>query len=371
MEYGLSEQQRMLQQSARDFLRKEVPSSLVRDMAAHDTGHSPELWEKMAGMGWMALAVPEDYGGCEMSFVDLVILLEEMGRACLQGPYFSTVILGAATILEAANEEQRRRLLPALASGDLLVTLAVTERQAIHNSECLETKAEYGAEDYRIEGIKLFVPDAKVAHHIVCVAQTDSGATLFLVDSRSNGLSISPLPTMAGDKQYEVRFDGVRVPSENVLGTPGSGWQHWQRVEARAAIAKCAELMGGAQQVLDLTVSYARDRVQFGRPIGSFQAIQHYLANMSIDVDCAKYLTYQAAWLISEHRPCAKEIAMAKAWTGAACQRVSALGIQIHGAIGFSWEHDMHLFFKQAKLGEVSFGDAAYHEQTIAREIGL
>jgi len=371
MDYKLSEEQEMLKKGARDFFSKELPKSLVKEMAKDTKGYTPELWRKMADLGWMGLIVPEKYGGSGGSFLDFTALLEEMGRACLPGPFFSTVVLGTLTLLEAGSEKQKEQLLPKVAKGEILLTLALAEPNAVNSPKFFEVEAKAAGDEYSITGTKLFVPDAHVANYLICVAKTEGGITLFLVDTKSAGLRCTPLPTIAGDKQCEVKFDKVKVAKENVVGKVNRGWEYMEKVLAKATVAQCAEMLGGAQQVLEMTLDYAKQRVQFEKPIGSFQAVQHHCADMAIDVNGIRFMTYQAAWMLSQGMPCTKEVAMTKAWVNGAYQRITLLGHQVHGAIAFQQDHDMHLYIKQANLGEVTFGDTAYQEEVVARELGL
>lgn len=371
MDFGLSEQQEMLRKTARDFFANELPKTLVKEIAEDARGYPPQLWRKMADLGWMGLVLPEEYGGSGGNFVDLTILLEEMGRACLPGPFFSTVVLGAGILLEAGSDEQKKDLLPRIATGELIVTLALAEPRALNSPDCYEVEATIQEGHYAITGTKLFVPDAHVADYIVTAAKTGAGLTLFLVEAKSPGLSYSLLPAMAGERHCEVKFDGTRVSKGEVVGEVDRGQVYLEKVLPKAAAAKCAEMLGGAQQVLEMSTAYAKDRVQFGRAIGSQQAIQHHLANMLNDVDGCRCVTYRAAWMLGEGLPCAKEVSLAKAWLNTVYPRIALLGHQIHGAIAFQHDHDMHLYFKQAKLGEMSHGDTAYHAGIIARELGL
>jgi len=377
MDLGFTEEQEMLRTSARDFLEKECPKSLVKEMAEDEKGYTPELWRKMAELGWMGLVIPEEYAGMGMSFLDLVVLLEEMGRACLPAPFFSTVVLGGFTILEAGNEDQKKELLPKIADGDLILSVALTEPSVRYDAASITVKAVPDKDDYLISGTKLFVENAHIADHIVCVTRTKDGAspeegiTLFLVDGGSPGISTTLLKTIAGDKQCEIIFDNVRVPKKNMLGGLNKGWPVVERMLDKATVALCAQMVGGAQAALEMSVAYAKERVQFGRPIGSFQAIQHYCANMVTDVDGSKFITYEAAWKVSEGLPATMEVSMAKAWVSEAYRRVTLLGHQIHGGIGFCMDHDMPLYFKRAKAAEPTFGDADWHRETVARELGL
>jgi alkylation response protein AidB-like acyl-CoA dehydrogenase len=253
----------------------------------------------------------------------------------------------------------------------------LTEPSATWEAEGVATKATQEGDSYVISGTKLFIPDAHVADRIICVARTGEGAepeegiTLFLVDGKSPGISHTLLKTIASDKQCEVVFDKVKVPKENIIGEVDKGWGVVEKVLRWAAVAKCAEMVGGAQQVLDMTVEYAKERVQFDRPIGSFQAIQHHCANMATDVDGCRLITYQAAWMLNEGLLCPKEVAMAKAWVSDAYRRVAALGHQVHGGIGFTKDHDMQLYFRRAKAGELAYGDADFQREVVAVELGM
>ncbi len=377
MDLGFTEEQEMLRTSARDFLTNECPKDLVRQMAEDEKGYTPELWSKMAELGWMGLAFPEEYDGMGMTFFDLIILLEEMGRSCLPGPFFSTVVLGGLTLLDAGTEEQKKELLPKIANGDLIMTLALTEPSAGYDPASITVKATPDGDDYVINGTKLFVPDANVAELMVCVTRTKEGAspeegvTLFLIDANSPGITTTLLKTIAGDKLCEVVFDNVRVPKKNIVGELDKGWPVMERIEKKATVALCAQMVGGAGATLEMSVNYAKERVQFGRPIGTFQAIQHHCANMVTDVDGSKYITYEAAWKVGEGLPATMEVSMAKAWVTEAYQRVTLLGHQIHGGIGFTEEHDMPLYFKRAKAAESTFGNADWHREVVAKQLGL
>jgi alkylation response protein AidB-like acyl-CoA dehydrogenase len=377
MDLGFSEEQEMLRKSARDFLTNECPKDLVRKMAEDEKGYTPELWQKMAELGWMGLAFHDKYNGMGMTFFDLDLLLQEMGRACLPGPFFSTVVLAGTTIQEAGSEEQKQELLSKIANGNLIATLAVTEPSARYEASAIAVKATPSGSDYVISGTKLFVPDANVADLIICAAKTknggkaENGITLFLVDPKSPGIAVTLLKAIAGDKLCEVVFNNVKVPKKNILGELNKGWPVVEKTLGKATVALCGQMVGGMEATLDMSVQYAKDRVQFGRPIGSFQAIQHHCANMVTDVDGARYITYLAAWKVSEGLPAVTEVSMAKAWATEAYQRVTLLGHQIHGGIGFTEEHDMPLYFKRAKAAESTFGDADWHREVVAKQLGL
>ncbi len=362
---------------ARDFLTNKCPKTLVREIEEDEKGYSPELWREMVELGWMGLVLPEKYGGSGMTFLDLCVLLEEIGRACLTGPFFSTVVLGSLPILSAGSDEQKAEYLTKIASGEAIFTLALTEVSARYGADSIAVTASADGDAYIINGTKLFVPDAHVADYLLCVTRTsqekeaENGITLFIVDAKSPGISYTVLKTIAGDKQCEVVFNKVRVPKENILGKPDQGWKIAQRTIEQAAVAKCCTVVGAMQQALDMTVEYAKERKQYDRPIGSFQVIQHYCANMATDVNGSRLSTYEAAWRINEELPCTKEVAIAKAWTNEAFERVSTLSHQIHGAIGSTLDHDLQFYTRQGKAAVLSFGDGDYYREIVAQEMGL
>ena len=374
MDLNLNEAQEMLRTTARDFLTNNCPPSLVRDMTKDDRGYPLELWRKMAELGWMGLEVPERYGGSGGSFLDMTVLLEELGRACLPGPFVPTII-GASILLEAGSDAQKREFLPKIASGNLILTLALAEADASYDLASLKVTATADGEGYVINGTKLFVPDANVADSIICVARTGAGRarglTLFLADAQSRGLKRSPLKTFAGNKLSEVVFDRVRVPQAKVLGQVGRGRDYLKTALAKGAVAMCAQMLGAAQRALGMSVEHSKQRVQFGRPVGSFQAVQFHCADMMTDVDGARLLTYQAAWRLSEGLPCAKEVAIAKAWVNDAFTQVMSLGHEVQGGVAIMDDHDMPLYSKRALGWQAGFGGADFHREVIAQELGL
>ncbi len=371
MDFSLSEEQEMLKSMARDFLEKECPVSLVREMEEDEKGYSPDLWHKMAELGWLGLPFPEEYGGSGGSFLDLTVLLEEMGRALLPGPFVPTVVLCGLPILAEGTEEQKRDFLPGIARGDTILTMALTEPGVTYTAEDIEVKAVPGNGDYIVSGTKLFVPYAHVSQYFLSVVRTDDGITLLLTDASSPGLGLTPLTTIASDKQYEVVFNEVKVPQANILGKRGNGWTALESTLKQVIVAECALMLGGARRVLDMTIDYAKERVQYGKPIGSFQAVQHKCVDMMTDVEGARHLTYQAAWRLSEGLPCTMEVSMAKAWVGAASSRTCAQACHLHGAIGYTQDHDAQLYLRRIKAAELTFGDAVFHEEIVAQQLGL
>jgi len=376
MDLGLSEEQGLLKNAARDFLEKECPDTFVREMEEDERGYTPEFWQMMAAQGWLGIIIPEQYGGAGMTFTDLVVLLEEFGRALVPGPFISTVVLGATPILEAGTEEQKQELLAKIAAGELIMTLALTEPSAKWDASGVAMPAKAEGDSFVLSGTKLFVPDAHVSDYMLVAARTkesanpEDGVTLLLVDSKSAGIEFTVLKTIAADKQCEVAFNKVRVPKANVLGEVDKGWPIIQSIKNKAAVAACAYLVGLSQMDFDTSLDYAKERIQFGRPIGSFQAIQHKFADMIIDVDGSRFITYKAAWALQENEPDAEMlVSMAKAWCNEATQRVVAHGQQIHGGIGFTKDYKIELYFRRQKWMELTWGDADYHRELVAGKL--
>ncbi|HKB24821.1 MAG TPA: acyl-CoA dehydrogenase family protein [Methylomirabilota bacterium] len=379
MDFGFSQEQDLLRSTARKFLENECTSTFVRARMEEPAGVTDDFWMKLAEQGWLGLIYPEEYGGSGLGFVDLTVLMEEMGRCVMPGPFFSTVLLGGLAILEAGSPEQKKEWLPKIAAGQAKATLALTEPNARWDAAGVTVTAKEGKGGFVLNGTKLFVPDAHLADVSVVVARTaegkspEDGVSLFLVPKGTKGVEVKLLPTMDQTRKLcEVTLKDAAVPAGALLGTKGGAWPTLARVLQRATVALCAEMCGGAQRVLDMTTEYAKIRVAFGKPIGTYQGVKHKAADMLVDVENAKSLTYYAAWAADENSPeTALAISMAKAYASDAYRKVSATGIQLHGGIGFTWEHDLHLYFKRAKASEFTFGDATYHRERVAQLINL
>lgn len=375
MDLGLSEIQQMLKNSAREFLSGECPLTLVRAMEQDERGYTDELWRQTVGLGWPGVAFPEQYGGTGGDFLDLAVLLEEIGRALMPGPFFATVVLGGLTVLDAGTEDQKRDILTGICSGQLLLTLALTEATATYEPWGIATTATRNGDAFRLNGAKIFVPDAHAADLLLVAARTAEsadpaqGITLFIVPANAAGLTVSRLSTISTDRQCEITLDNVSVPADAVLGAVDGGWPIIQRTLQRAVAGKCVEMLGGADAVVEMTVEYAKQRTQFGRPVGTFQAVQHHCANMATDVEGCRHIAYQAAWKIASGEPADQEVAMAKAWVSGAYQRVCNLAHQCHGAIGFTKEHDLQLYTRRAKVQELSYGDVNWHKELALQQI--
>jgi len=377
MDLDLTEEQEMLRSSARDFLTKECPKTLVRQLEEDEKGYSPELWSKMAELGWMGLVFPEEYDGMGMDFLDLIILLQEMGRNIVPGPFFSTVITGSLPILFAGTEEQKKKFLPKVAAGDIVLTMALTEPSAEWDASGVQTKATAQGDSFIINGTKLFVENAHIADYLVCAVRTKETAnpeediSLVIVDTKSSGIKCEVMPTIGADKLCEVVFKNVTVPKRNILGEVNKGWATIAKTIQYATIAKCAEMVGGAEASLDMTLSYVKEREQYGRPIGSFQVIQHYCANMWTNVATSRNLLYQTAWKVSEGIATPGDVAITKGWINEAYKFVTERAVQCHGAIGTTRDHDIGLYYRRAKSTELAFGDIDFQREIVAEHIGL
>ncbi len=375
MDFSFSAEQQLLKKEVRHFLETECPKSGLRALHASELGYSAEMWRKMASLGWLGLIMPEEYGGVGGTLVDLAVLLEEVGRATAPGPFFSTLVLGALPLLEAGNEEQKKRLLGGAASGDILLTMAVAEPETDGSPDHISTRAARApGGSFGVSGTKLFVPNAHSADFILVAARTGSPAGppeigLFVVDGKLPGIALTPLRTIAGDRQHEVRLDQVRCAAGDTLGAPSQGWPIVESALRKATALQCVEMVGVAHKALELTAAYSASRVQFGRPIGTFQAVQHRLADMLTDVESARWLSYQAVWRLDRRLPAAREVSMAKAWASDACQRVVSGAQHIHGGVGFDADYDLHYHFRWSKALELNLGSAPVHKALVEAAI--
>jgi alkylation response protein AidB-like acyl-CoA dehydrogenase len=376
VDFAFSDEQEMLRRSAREFLAKECSPKVVRRLMESEDGHDATLWKKIADLGWTALGIPEQYGGVG-TFLDLVVVLEEAGRSLLPGPFFSTMGLAVPVLLEAGAEAQKKEVLGAIAQGSARATLAFTEPTGRWDADGVALKATQSGGGWRLDGVKTFVPDAHTADYIAVVARSrgegEDGLTLFLVKGRPQGMTVKPLETMDMTRRWcEVRFDGVQLAADAVMGAPDKAWPALKRALEWATAALCAEMVGGVQKVLETSTEYAKTRHQFGKPIGIYQAVSHKIADMLVLSESGRSATYYAAWAVEADAPDRSLAAsMAKAYVSDAYRKVSGDGIQVHGGIGFTWEHDMHLYFKRAKSSEVTLGDATYHRELVAQALDL
>jgi alkylation response protein AidB-like acyl-CoA dehydrogenase len=369
--FAFSEEQEELRRITRQFLESKSPETEVRRLMETTEGYDPAVWSQMANeLGLQSLVIPEEYGGQGFTYVELTVVLEEMGRALLAAPFYSTVVLATNAVLHSGDEAAKKEILPGIASGETIAALALTEPNGKWDLSGVEATATKSGDAWTIDGTKMFVLDGHVADVIIVAARTGAGLSLFKVDGAAAGLTRTPLATMDQTrKQAKLEFSGVPA---TLIGTDGGAEEVLGRVLDLAVVALAAEQVGGAQKVLDMSVEYAKDRVQFGRPIGSFQAIKHKCADMLLEVESAKSAAYYAAWCAAELNDELPEVAcLAKAYCSEAYFHSAAENIQIHGGIGFTWEHPAHLYFKRAKSSELLFGDPTYHRELLAQRLGI
>lgn len=346
MQFGLSESQQILKNNARKFFAAECPPAAMRRISETETAHDPALWDKMAEQGFTGIICQESFGGLALGQVELVLLLEEMGRAQVPGPFFYTVVVCGSLLAEGGTPEQKQKYLTRLCDGDLRAAFGSFDAEG----------AKVTASEGLLTGKKLFVPDAATADLFL----VESAGSLYLVNAKDSGVYIEPMPAMdLGRKLYAVHFDAAEAEA---LPLPH------QRAIDIATLGLAAELVGGMQRVLDLTVEYAKTRKQFGKPIGQFQAVQHQCAEMFLQCESARSAVYYAAWALEEKRPDASlAVSIAKMYASDAARYTGNSGIQIHGGMGFTWENDLHLYYRRFKASETAFGDATYHRERIAK----
>jgi alkylation response protein AidB-like acyl-CoA dehydrogenase len=375
--FAFSEEQEELRRAVRQFLESKSPETEVRRLMETTEGFDPAVWKQMGQeLMLQGLAIPEEYGGQGFTFIELGIVLEEMGRVLLCAPYFSSVVLAAGAILAAGTDAEKQALLPGIASGDTIAALAFTEPSGKWDAAGITMEAtENVGGEFRLSGEKMFVIDGFTADTIVVVARTagttgTDGIMFFTVAGDAEGLTRTPLQTMdTTRKQAKLEFDNVVA---SPLGSTQDGFAAFSKVLDQAAVALSNEMMGGAQKVLEMSVDYAKVRVQFGRPIGSFQAIKHKCADMLLEVESGKSAAYYASWAAAEDNEELPVVAaLSKAYCSEAYFHAAAENIQIHGGIGFTWEHPAHLYFKRAKSSEIYLGDPTYHRELLAQRIGI
>jgi alkylation response protein AidB-like acyl-CoA dehydrogenase len=376
MDLDFTEEQEMLRRSVKDFMEKECTSKFVREMETDERGYSPDMWRQFAELGWLAIHLPEEYGGIGGRYLDLVPVYEEMGRALCPTPHLQTCVMAAAAIRAAGSEEQKTEWLTRIANGEVVIAFALTEPSATIEASGVKTTASKQGDEWTLNGTKLFIHWAEQADELLVVARTEGsageeGITLFLVPRNAPGIETTALITIATDKQAEVILNNVKVPDSRRIGGVGQGWPAVVKALEEGTVALCSYMVGGAERAFEMATEYSKTRVQFGVPIGSFQAIKHYLADVATELAGAKTLAWEAAWTIDEGLPARKVVSMTKAYVGDIYRHATAVGHQIFGGIGFTLDMDMQLYFRRAKAGQLYLGDAEYHEEIVAQEIGL
>jgi len=373
MDLGFYEEQQLLQRSARDVLAKECSPAMVRRLHESEKRFSSALWKQMAELSWLGLSFDAKYGGLGADLVTVAALAEELGRACDPTPYLDTVIACGMLLAHFADEAQRARLLPKLVDGSLLVSLAVLEEDACYAPESIRLRAREEQGAYVLRGAKRFVLNVHLCDLLLVAVRTaepsvsGQGITLLLMDPKSAGIEAVPLRALALGKQFEVRFDEVRVPIENRVGLVDAAWPAIERSVTRTAAIASAMAVGGARRVLEMTVDYVKLRVQFGRPIGAFQAVQHQLANIWTDVETAWLASYEAISLLSEGLAADAQVALAKSWACETFVHTCLTAHQLFGGLGYMWESDLHLFTRKAKDLELAWGTPRFYRKNLAK----
>ncbi len=369
MQFGLTETQQVLKNSAREFFSAECPIAEVRRMMATETAYDGPLWQKMAHQGWTGIVFGEEYGGLGLGLVEMAVALEEMGRALLPGPYLSTVMLAGAAIEAAGNAAQKSSYLSRISMGEAHATLALLESDASWDFDSVKLEARPTMDGFALTGKKMFVPDAAAADFLVCAACRGEDLGLFIVPRGAPGMTICPMAALDETRKlYQVSFDDVPVAEDDFLAIGDSARDALDRALAVATVALAAEMVGGMQRVMEIAVEYAKARKQFGKPIGQFQAVQHLCADMLLLTESTRSAVYYAAWALEERAPEARAaVSIAKSYASDAYREVGNRGIQVHGGMGFTWENNVHLYYKRAKASELMFGDAAWHRERLAR----
>jgi alkylation response protein AidB-like acyl-CoA dehydrogenase len=370
MNFAFNEEQEELRRMVERFLVEKSPETEVRRLMATEEGYDPAVWSQMAEqLGLQAIAIPEEFGGAGYSFVELLVILEQMGAALLCAPYFSTAVLATCALLNSGDHDAQAEYLPRIAGGSI-ATLALIEDSGRWELDHIACEASASGSEFTLNGSKNYVLDGHIADFVLVAARSAKGLSLFVVDKDAAGFSATALPTMDQTRK-QARIEFANTPAR-LIGTEGGALDGLSKTLDQAAVALAAEQVGGAQRVLDTSVAYAKERIQFGRPIGSFQAIKHKCADMLLEVESAKSAAYYGAWAAAEGAEDLPVVAsLAKSYCSEAYFHAAAENIQIHGGIGFTWEHSAHLYFKRAKSSELMFGDPAYHRELLATRLGI
>jgi len=370
MDLDFTSEQEMLRDAAGRFMANECPYDRVKEIEESAEGYDPNLWQQVIELGWTGLLFPEEYGGYGGQFMDLVIIMEEMGKAVFPSPFFSTVVQCGLTIMESGTEEQKADLLARISEGSLIMALAQYEEDGSWDLAFLSMKAEPQGNDYELNGVKLFVMDANIADKLIVAAHAgDKGLSLFVVDAKAQGITVTKMPTISMDNACEVVFADVKVSGDSVLGEPGNGVEVLEKMIYKAMVAKAAEMIGGARVCIDITADYAREREQYGKPIGGYQIIQHYMANMLLTYDTSSNYLYRVTCMIDEGQAFETDALALKAAANETFDFIAERSVQIHGGIGTTREANIGLFYRRAKTYESALGGTAHNFEKIADKI--
>ncbi len=372
LDLKFSAEQEMLRETVRGVCTTTSPLSVVRELEDDPTGFSPELWKQLAHLDLIGLQLPEEYGGSGMSALEGVVLYEEFGRSLAPSPHFVSSVLSGGALARAGSEAIKQEWLPRIVTGEAILSPAWLEPENGFGPKGVQVRAVADADGFVLTGVKRHVAFARAATRLVVLARTGDAlgdVDLFLVDPAAPGVTLTQQMTIASDSQYRVELDGVRVSAEDRIGAAGTGWSTWDAVMHEGIILAAAQAVGGAEYAMDITVQYAKDRQQFDKPLGAFQALAHYLADATTNVDGAEVLVHEAAWASSEGRSVAKLAPMAKLFACQTFRDVTATAQQIFGGIGFTVEFDIQLYFRRAKQLQISWWDTRYLEELIAAAV--
>jgi alkylation response protein AidB-like acyl-CoA dehydrogenase len=372
MDLDFSEEQEMLRDMVRGVSGEYASFDVVREMEDDPTGYPAELWKQLGELGVLGLLVPEEYTGSGQSMLEAAIVYEEFGRALVPSPHFASCVMSAGVLQLAGSEEQKQEWLPKIVSGEAILTPAWIEPERGFGARGVQLEAKLDGGEYRLSGTKRHVPFASSAAQLVVLVRTgdgEDGVDLLLVDPKSPGIEMTQQKSIGSDAQYKVAFDDVRVPVANRIGEAGSGWKTWNEAMHDGIILLAAQAMGGAEKALEITVEYAKERVQFDKPLGAFQAIAHYLADAATTVDGGKTLVYEAAWARSQGKSISRLAPMAKLFACQTYRDVTAMCEQVWGGVGFTIEYDIQLFFRRAKQLQLTWWDTRYLEELVAGDV--
>ena len=371
MDIEFNETQRQLQTTARQFFEDHAPASVVRELEESEAGYSQELWQQVAGLDWLGLTYPESYGGSEGGLLDLLPIYYEIGRSLFPSPHLGSIIIAGETIAAAGSDEQKQRVLPAMAKGDLLVAPAIMEPSAEYGPAGVQLSAQSKGEGYVLQGTKILVPFAHVSDHLLVVARTSDSITLFLLNTEGPGITLEPVENIAGYPLFAITFEGAPADASSIVGIPGGGWDALSPVLDRATVLQCAEIVGAGERMMEMATEYAKERVQFGRPIGQNQAVQYLCSDVAIDMHLGSLLTRQAAWRIDAGLSHRAEVSMAKAFASRAAHHMARQAQEVFAGVGFMLEHDAQLYTRRAKHWEFNLGDTRCHLEGVAEALSL
>ncbi len=369
MDLELSEEQQMLVDMTRGMLQEHCPVEVVRVTEDDPKGYPDELWKQMSELGLNGLLIPEAYGGGGQSLVEGVLVYEELGRALAPVPHFVSCVMSARVLLGAGSDEQKVAWLEKIANGDAILTPAWLEPDRGYGPVGVQCAAKAEGADFLISGVKRHVCFASAADRLVVLARSDDGVDLFLVDPRAEGVKLTQQLSQSGEAHYRVELSDVRVPASDRIGPAGSGWETWNEAMHEGIILLSAQAVGGAERCLEETVAYAKERVQFDKPLGAFQALAHYMADASTNIDGGRVLAWEAAWNAAQGRPITRFAPMAKLFCCEAYRETTRVCAQIWGGVAFTIEYDQQLFFRRAKQLQLSWWDTPYLEELVAADV--